>query len=187
MDQDSRVVPQRVAVVGVEAGGQSAASLVSEEVTERVEGAVILSLSLQLRQLLLHAAHDELLRLDLRHLHIAMGITVQRQLITQRLREVLEQLARGGLQMRGDVALLRVSGGDGVVDLSDQRAHLGNELDESLRQQNHAVVLPHARPLHHQLHHLLRDLLHRLACGGDLLADEGVVGVRLERTLHRDV
>ena len=187
MDQHARIVSQSIAVVRIKAGRQATTSLIPKEVALRVERARVHALRFQRIQLFLHAGHDELLRLDLRDLHVPVRIAVQRQLVAQRLRQIVEQLARRRLQVRGDVGLLGVAGRDDLVELLDQRAHFGDELDEAFGEKDHAVVLAELGALHDQIHHFLRDLLHRLLLLRDLLADERVVRVRLEGALHGDV
>lgn len=187
VDENAGVVAQGVAVVGIEAGRQAAATLVAEEVTERVEAARVLAGLLALGQLLLHTAHDELLRLDLGHLHVPVGVTIQSQLVTQGGGEVVEEVTRFGGEVFGDGGLLGVPSSNHVVDLGDERSHLRDELDQSLGEEDHTVVLAQLGALDDELHHLLGDLLDGLLLGGDLLADEGVVGVGLEGALHGDV
>ena len=187
VDKNTRIVAQGVAIVGIEAGRQTAATLIAEEVTQRVEAARILAGLLTLGQLLLHTAHNELLRLDLGHLHVAVGITIQSQLVTQGGGEVVKEVASLGGEVLGDGGLLGVTSRNHVVDLGDECSHLGDELDQSLGEEDHAVVLAQLGAFDDELHHLLGDLLDGLLLGGDLLADEGIVGMGLEGTLHGDV
>ena len=69
-----------VAVVVVEVGRQAGTPVVAEEVELRHEVAVVGALLRTPCQFQLHHACQQLLRLDLRHGHVAVGISIQQQL-----------------------------------------------------------------------------------------------------------
>ena len=187
VDENTSIVAEGVAVVGIEARRQATATFVAEEVTERVEAAVVLSLLLQLLQLLLDTADDELFSFDLGDLDITVGIAIQRQLVTQGLGQVVEQVSALFLELAGDFFLTARTLSNHFVQLLDQGAHFRNELDQTFGKQDDTVVLANLASLHDQFHDFLGDLLDRLLLLLDLLADEGEVGVGLEGTFHGDV
>lgn len=86
--------PERVAVVGVEVGGHATAALVAKEVRLAAKLARELVLMAVVRELIVHHGDEHLLSLDLGHLHVAMRVTLQEQLVLDGGRQRGEERAR---------------------------------------------------------------------------------------------
>ena len=117
--QCAGVVPEGVAVVGVEEGRQARATLVPVEVEHGLELPTVLPRRLELRQLGHRSVVQELLRLDLGHLHVPVRVAVCQHLFTDHRRHVREGLPG----RRGQLVLdaLRVGAvGKDVVDLGNE-------------------------------------------------------------------
>ena len=80
VDEARGVIAECVAVVGVEVGGSRAASFVAEEVVEGREFAVVAAFGLHLGETASDHLGEEFLGFDERHLYVAVGVAVEREL-----------------------------------------------------------------------------------------------------------
>ena len=73
--------------------------------------------------------------------------------------------------------------GQDLVDLRDEVPHLGNELDQALRDEDDTVVLAFAGTRLDYVSNLIRYLLECLLLGSYFLADQAAVHARLQGAL----
>lgn len=74
-----------------------------------------------------------------------------------------------------------------LVDLRDEHTHFWNELDESFRNQENAVVFASSGSFANDISDLLGNIFESHVLGGDLLSDQAAVHARLQSTLKSDV
>ena len=195
LNQHGGVVAQGVAVVSVEVGGESAAAFVAQEVMLGGELAVVGSGGLPGLQVLGHQSGEQLLGLDEGNLHVAVGVTLQEQLL-------LDALGQDGEDSHGllgqavfDEGVLVLPGGQSaklsglltgqqLVDLGDQHGELGNELHNALGDDGDAEVHAALGTGGHGIGNVVGDLSQGHLLGSHFLADQADVGLGLQGALQ---
>jgi len=178
-----------VAIGRVEVGGQRAPAFVSEEVTLGLERSLVDSDLPSILEFLLDHQDQEPLSVDLGDLNVTVRISVEKELGGDGSWQSREQRSRGFGQGRKDVGL-DISGellGENLVDLSDEHAHLRDELDEALWHQDHTVVLASLRSPADDVCDLHGDVLEGGVLRLDLLSDERAIDSGLEGAFQDDV
>mmetsp|Transcript_31742 Transcript_31742/g.81305 ORF Transcript_31742/g.81305 Transcript_31742/m.81305 type:complete len:396 (-) Transcript_31742:640-1827(-) len=187
--QRARRVAQVVAVGGVEVGWKRAAALVAKVVPDGGKLAAEGACRLPRCELRLHHLDEQLLRLYLRHLHVAVRVAVQHELLRDGARQKAEELRRAGGQHGGGGLQGQPprGGRHDLVQLAQELIRVRQELDEPLRDEDDAVRDARGGARRHDVRNLGGDLLQRDALGLHLLADEAQLRVGLQRHLQRDV
>ena len=153
-----------------------------------------LAFLLHLIKLLADHLGEELLGLDEGHLDIAVRVAVQRKLAGDTGGQGIEGGEIGGTEVclhvldlvfAGDG--LGLVGGEGVVELSDEFLDGGDELDESLRNDDGSEVVTACSTCGDGIGDVSDDLVQALLLGLDLFGDEADVRLGLEGALKGDV
>mmetsp|Transcript_20396 Transcript_20396/g.44452 ORF Transcript_20396/g.44452 Transcript_20396/m.44452 type:complete len:229 (-) Transcript_20396:887-1573(-) len=156
-NEHSSRVPEAVAVCGIESARQSGPALVAKGVVLRGEGSLILASEPQSLELLLYAASEELLRLNLGNLHVAVRVSVEEELRTDELRKEMPTLLVLLRELPQHFILLHAI--SKLIEILHEIVEFRDELNETLWQEDRAVVLPGFGSLQDHVDNLLRHLL----------------------------
>mmetsp|Transcript_69418 Transcript_69418/g.165423 ORF Transcript_69418/g.165423 Transcript_69418/m.165423 type:complete len:537 (-) Transcript_69418:330-1940(-) len=172
-------VAQGVAVGRVKDSGHACAALVTEgmELWREIALVPLDAAALQLR---VHRGGQQLLRLDLGDLHVAVGVAVQKQLRPDEAGQIPEAVC---VLLGQDLQDALLSGfhsrqGQLVVDFGDQRIELWDELDETFGKKNYPVVLAVLAARFDHVCQIHGDILQALLAFRHLLSKKTGVGPR---------
>jgi len=195
-DKHGSVVAEAVAVVGIPVGWSGAAALISEEVVLGSELAGVDTVSLPVGELLGNHLGEQLLGLDERYLYVAVWVALESELTADREWEGLEESSVLVREVSEHVVNLLVVGnevevglvlGEHIVELSDESLDGWDELDESLRNEDNAIVHTEVSTVGNDFSDIGYDVVKGLVLSFNLLAEQGNIGVSLESTLEGNV
>ena len=159
------------------------------------ELAVIGACGLAGSQIVLNQSGEQLLGLNQRNLHIAVGVTLQEELL-------LDALGQDGEYRHGflgqtvfDKGVLVLPGGQRVklgglftgqqlVDLGNQHGELGNKLHDTLGDDGHAEVPALCGTVCHGIGNVIGNLSQRHLLGSHFLTDQADIGLGLQGGLQ---
>ena len=162
------------------------------------ELAVVSSGGLPGSQIVSDQSGEQLLGLDERDLHVAVGVALQKQLL-------LDALGQNGEHVHGllgktrlDEGVLLLPSGQGVelggllagqqfVDFRDQHGEFGNELHDALGDDGNAEVPALRRPGGHGVGNIVRDLGEGHLLLSHFLANQADVGLGFQGAFQRHV
>ena len=183
-----------VAVVGIEVGGSGAASFVTEEVVKGRELAYVFTFLLPGGELLGYHFAEELLGFDERNLHVAVGVALGGELLSDAFGERGVDGCIGGRKFfEHPSALLRgfhflgLGGGKEVVELGDEFFERGDELDEAFGDEHRAEVIAGFGALGDNACDVSHHVVEALFLSLHFFGDEADVGLHLQGAFEGDV
>ena len=149
---------------------------------------------LHLLELLCHHRGEQLLGLDEAHLHVAVRIAVESQLTGHAHGQAVEhgevlvgEMTLGEVHLLVAADLLSLRHSEHVVELGDELLDGGDELDDTLRNDDGSEVIAVGSTHGHSLGDVVDDVAEAHTLLLDLLADEADVGLGLQGALECDV
>ena len=139
---------------------------------------------------------EQFLGLDERHLHIAVGVAVERQLMGHSLGQRLEGGGVLGAEVLQDIGALGVGiqvfifgtvHGEQVVELVDEAADGRNELNKSLGNEHHAEVVALFGTAGHGVANLLHHIVEGQVLSLHLFRHDADIGLALQSALQSDM
>ena len=189
-DEHGGVETERVAVLGVEVTGKGTTTLISEEVRLGLEVTIVFLVFASDLKFILEEKDKEFLSVDLGHLHVAMRISVEQELVGDGVGQEVEEGLGSEAQVLGDV-LSEVAGNVGLgnkfVNFLNKISHLGNELNEALGHQNNTVVLSKFSAFNDDVSNLGSDLGEGHVLLSDFLANQHAVDLSSEGAFEGNV
>src|SRR5699024_423048 len=198
LNQHECIVSKRIAVVSVKVGRECASSFITEEVGLYGILAGVGACGLSFFQLVAYQSGKQFLRLDQRNLYISVRISLQEQLLLNRLGKDCKYSHRllgktfldEGILLfpaRKRIERIRLAAREKLVDLADQSGELRNELNYALRNHNYTKVVSIGCSLLYRVRDIIRDLRQGLLLRFYFLRNQADVRLALQSALQSNV